>query len=40
MLGLYILGLADKETRIKLLEYGPGLTLDQAVTVVHTLEMS
>ena len=40
MLGQIIFGLADKEVRIKLLEIVSSLTLDQAVAIVHTSEMS
>ena len=40
ILGQIIFGLADNEVRVKLLEVGPGLTLDHAVNVMRTLEMS
>ena len=39
MLVQIILGLADNETRVKFLEACPGLTFDQAVAVVRTVEM-
>ena len=40
MLGQIIFGLADKDVRIKLLEVGPSLTLDQTIVIVRTSEMS
>ena len=40
MLGQIIFGIADKDVRIKLLEVGPSLTLDQTVVIARTTEMS
>lgn len=40
LLGRIVNGVADNDVRIKLLEVGPNLSLDQAIVIVRTSEMS
>ena len=40
MLDQFLFGLVDKEVQLKLFDIGPGLTLDQAISIARTCEMS